>query len=199
MTEKLKRILIETVKTNARGYILICAIFAAGVVLSCFLNISVGSEAEIKLYINDFVSNVKKYSTDSFETFSIAMSGNVKLSVVLFLLSLSVIGSLGIPALVFMKGFSYGAVFVSLHNMMGAKSILFFACSILPHILISAPCFCAYSLHCIKNAYSVSKGARELKSVIVSPLVFGILSVLFLNISALIQAYFEPILIRIAM
>ena len=199
MTEKLKRILVQTARANTKGYILICAIFAAGAVLSCFLNISVGSEAEIKLYINDFISNVKKYSTDSFETFSIAMNGNIKLCITLFLLSLSVIGSVGIPAVVFIKGFSYGTVLVSLYNMMGAKFMLFFAYSILPHILISAPCFCAYSLHCIKNAYSVSKGVKELKSAIVSPLVFGILSVLFLNISALIQAYFEPILIRIAM
>ena len=117
MIDKLKKEIINNIKTNARGYILIIGVFVAGIILSVIVNISSGSVEEIRLYVNDFIENVKNYSTDSGKTFNIAFTGYAKLIAFSFLMSLTMFGFAGIYIYIFIKGFSYGSVFVSLMGM----------------------------------------------------------------------------------
>jgi len=112
-------------------------------------------------------------------------------------MSLSVIGSIGTLAYVFIKGFSYGIVIFSIVSIMEKRAVLMFLCLILPHSLVLFPCFLAYSLYCMKNAYLVSKGVKDIKARIVMPLVYGIFCVAFSGVAALIQAYIEPLLTRV--
>lgn len=196
MIDKLKKTLLRTVQINAKGYILVGGIFLAGVILSAILNISSGSEEEIKLYINDFISNVKSYSTNSAETFRIAMSGYIRFAIFAFLMSVTVIGNIGLLMYVLIKGFSYGAVFTALSNTTGSDSILFFLSAILPHILIAAPCCICYLFYCAKKSYSIFRGTKDIKQNVLFPLLYGGVCVLLLSVSALIQAYIEPIFIR---
>lgn len=197
VAENLKILIAKNIKDNLKGYILILGTFLAGVELSCVLNISSGSEEEIRLYLNDFISNVKNYSTDSAKTFNIAMSGYIKYICILFFMSLSVIGSIGTLVYIFIKGFSYGIVFISVANTMGPKSLLMFLCTILPHSIILVPCFLVYSLFCVKKSYSVSKGIKDLKSSVIVPFLYGVLCILISGTAAIIQAYLEPILMRV--
>ena len=90
MIDKLKKELLKLMQMNLKGYLLIASVFFAGVILSAILNISSGSEEEIKLYISDFISNVKNYTTDSRKTFSIAFFGYVKFIIFAFLYGLTV-------------------------------------------------------------------------------------------------------------
>ena len=196
MAENLKILIAKNIKDNLKGYILILGMFIAGVALSGVLNISSGSEEEIRLYLNDFISNVKNYSTDSAKTFNIAISGYIKYICILFFMSLSVIGSVGTLAYVFIKGFSYGIVFISVANTMGAKSLVLFLCTIFPHSIILVPCFLMYSLFCVKNSYYVLKGIKDIKSGVLVPFLYGILCIFISGTAALIQAYLEPILMR---
>lgn len=197
MIERLKRTILQTAEENVRGYILVAGVFLAGVVLAFILNLSSGSEEEMKLYIGDFISNVKNYSTDSVKTFGIAVRGYTVFTVVLFVMSITVVGSLCTLGYVFVKGFSYGAVLLAVSNMLGGKSVLFFVCTILPHAIITVPCFASYSLFCIKNSYSISKGAKDLKKFVLMPFLYGILCMMFCGVAALLQAYIEPLLIRV--
>ena len=197
MIENLKRAIVQAIRENIKGYILIAGVFLAGMILSYILNISSGAQEEIKLYLNDFISTVKDYSTDSAKTFSIAMGSYFKLYLMLFLMSVSAIGSVCILALIFVKGFSYGVVFTSVFSMMGSKSILLFFCVIFPHILILIPFFSAYSLFCLKNSYGILKGSKSLKNNVFLPLIYAGVCVVFSGVAALIQAYLEPILIRV--
>ncbi len=197
MVKRLKSDLKQIIIDNLKGYILILCVFIAGAVLSYVINVSSGIESEIGLYINDFMSAVKNYGTDSDATFSAAMLGYINGIVILFLMSLSVAGSLGTLIFVFVKGFSYGIVLVSMFSVMETKAILLFFCLILPHALVMMPCFLAYSLFCLKNAYMLTKGAKDIKSYIIKPIIYGGFSLCFLSVSALIQAYVEPLLTRI--
>lgn len=196
MITYLKDEIKHIISSNLKGYILIAGVFIAGIALSYILNISSGLEGEIKLYIDDFLSAVKNYSADSDTTFSTALLGYVKVTCVMFLMSLSVIGSVGTLVYVFVKGFSYGIVIMSLASVMGTKAILIFLCLILPHSFILIPCFLTYSLFCMKNAHSVSKSAKDIKTRIIMPLIYGICCVAFSSVAALIQAYIEPLLTR---
>lgn len=197
MLENLKRAIIQTIKENLKGYILIVGVFFAGMTLSYVLNISSGAEEEIKLYLNDFISTVKAYSTDSNKTFTIAMSSYLKLYFVLFLMSVSAIGSIGILICVFVKGFSYGIVFSAVFSMMGPKAILLFFSVIFPHILVLVPFFISYSFFCLKNAYGISKGLKSFRNNILMPFIYGGVCLIFSGIAALIQSYLEPVLLRI--
>lgn len=196
MVKKLKSELKQIISDNTKGYILIVGVFIAGMVLSYILNVTSGLESEIKLYIGDFISGVKNYNMDSDTTFSLAMTGYIKGICILFLMSLSLLGSVGTLVFIFVKGFSFGIVIISIFNIMGYRAILLFLCLILPHTIILAPCFLAYSLFCMKNAYSVSKGVKDVKARVTMPIIYGILSVAFLSVASLIQAYLEPLLIR---
>jgi len=197
MVKRLKDEIKQIIINNIKGYILIIAVFFAGMVLSYILNISSGLEGEIKLYIDDFLSAVKNYNADSETTFKTAMTGYIKVSCVLLLMSLSVIGSIGTLAYVFIKGFSYGIVIFSIIAIMEKKSVLMFLCLIVPHSMVLFPCFLAYSLFCMKNAYLVSKGIKDVKARIVMPLVYGVFCVSISGVAALMQAYVEPLLTRV--
>lgn len=179
-----------------KSYILIIGIFLAGTTLSVILNISSGSEEEIKLYISDFISNVKNYSTDSKETFNIAISGYFKIILFLLLMSVTIVGNVGIFAYVFLKGFSYGSVFVALSDLGGWNAFLFFISAVLPHIMITAPCCISYIVYCTKKSYASFKGIKSLKTNILAPVIYGGLSMAILSCSALVQAYIEPLFIR---
>lgn len=197
MVKRLKSDLKQIIINDLKGYILILCVFIAGAALSYVINVSSGIEGEIRLYINDFVSAVKNYSTDSDATFSTAMLSYVNGIVILFLMSLSVVGSIGILIFVFVKGFSYGIVLISMFSVMETKAILLFFCLILPHALVMIPCFLVYSLFCFKNAYMLTKGPKDIKSYIIKPIVYGGFCFSFLSVSALIQAYVEPLLTRV--
>jgi len=197
VTEKLKIMILKNLEQNLKGYIFIAGVFAAGVILSCVLNISAGSEEEIKLYITDFISNIKNYSTDSLKTFSIAINGHIRFISIIFLMSITVIGNIGIYLYVFLKGFSYGAVLIALFNMMGIKTILFFFCAIFPHLVILLPCFSAYMQFCIKNSQLISKNTKNIKTSVLMPFLSGIICIMLASVAALIQAYLEPLLIRL--
>lgn len=196
MRKKLKDELSYLIKNNLRGYILIIGVFLSGFMLSYALKSSVGAEEEIKHYIEDFLTSVRNYSTDFNTTFRLAMLGYVESLVILYFLSLSVLGSAGTLVFVFLKGFSYGIVLISSFAVVGNSAIGLFFCLILPHVIISLPCFLGYSHHCFMNAYSVLKGVKDFKKRVLMPLVLGVVSLGFLSVAALIQAYFEPILTR---
>lgn len=197
MIDKLKKEILNNIRINAKGYILIIGVFVAGLILSVIVNISSGSEEEIRLYVNDFIENVKNYSTDSGKTFNIAFTGYIKFVVFTLLMSLTIFGYIGIYTYVFIKGFSYGSVFVALSGMSSYKGYLFFIAAILPHILVSAPCCIYFLLHCIKKSHQIPKGIRNIASTTIFSLLYGCSYMVFLSVSALVQSYLEPLLIRI--
>ncbi len=194
--DKLKKILVNTLKTNVKGYILIVGIFFAGMILSMIVNRSSGSEEEIRLYISDFITNVKNYSTNSTETFKIAINGYIQLVFFAFLMSVTVIGSIGIVGCVFIKGFSYGSVLIALIDMPGTNVLSLFICAILPHAIISIPCFISYLLYCTKKSCSTLKGIKNVKESVFFPAFYGIACVAALSVASLVQAYVEPVFIR---
>ncbi len=185
------------IKSDIKGYILIVGVFIAGVVLSSVVGVSSGPEEEMRLYVNDFMTSVKSYGTDSATTFGTALNGYLKTVIILLFMSLTVVGSAGVLTYVFVRGFAYGTVMFSVFNILGTKACLFFLCAVLPHGIIMMPAFLLYSLYCMKHSLYITKGAKELVKAILVPLAYGIVCLGFLTVSALIQAYLEPVLIKL--
>ena len=196
MFESLRTRLKEMLRNNAKGYILIVCIFFAGVVLSFALNISVASREEMKLYINDFISNVKSFGVDSAKTFHLSLYGNIKSIVILFIMSLCVFGSYGIMVYIFLKGFSYGTFFSAIVGALGIKSAPVFLCVVLLHTIVSTPCWIIYSSLCIKNSHVLQYCVKTAGKGVLSTFFYAFLILAVLCVSALMQAYLEPVLIR---
>lgn len=196
MLKSLKYEIKRFLQENIKGYILISAVFLSGIALSYILNASYGSEEEIRIYLEDFLSSVKNYSIVPDKVFSTALIGYIKEIVILFLLSLSVVGTPGVLVVIFLKGISYGVVMIVTTKILGAKSVLLFMALIIPHAILLVPCFLLYSSHCIKNAYQILIGTKDIKSRILAPLLYGGATVAVASVASLIQAYFEPLLVR---
>ena len=116
MIDKLKKEIKIILSENIKGYILIVAVFISGAILSVVLNYSVDN-TEMNLYVNDFITNVKNYSTDSIKTFKNSLTGYFKFGTFLFLMSLCAVGYIGILGSVFIKGFFYGTVIDALFKI----------------------------------------------------------------------------------
>lgn len=193
--DKLKKEVKIFLNENIKCYILIFAVFISGVALSFVLGYP-ENNAEINLYVNDFISNVKNYSTDSVTTFKNSMMGYFKFGLFLFFMSICTFGYVGILGIIFVKGFLYGTLLGALFKISFSKGILIFLTCVIPHNLMAMPCCVIYSLVCIKNAATISKGTKNIKSTILKPLLSGGLYCLAISTGALVQAYFEPMLIR---
>ncbi len=197
MIDQLKKTLKNTVRVNLKGYILIIFTFISGAILSMVLNFAYENEVEMDLYLKDFVLNVKNYSTDPMETFGNAMVGYIKFITLMFLFSLCAVGYIGTLGYIFIKGFSYGAVIGSLFNLSFLKGTAFLFCAIIPHSIIVVPCCVAYSFLCVKNSLTITKGIKDIKNTITKPFLTGVLILLLTSTGALIQAYLEPVFIRL--
>lgn len=195
MLNEFKKSIHDIATKNIKQCILIISVFFAGVALSCFLGVY-GSAEEIRLYINDFVFNVKNYSIDPGKTFVLSMMTNIKCIALIMFMSWMLIGYIGIVAFVFLKGFSYGIFFCSLIDILGWKAIVVFFCLLFPHALLSVPCFISYLILCFNNSLVISKEIKNKKSHLLLPCIFAIITSLLLCLSAGVQAYVEPILIR---
>ncbi len=195
MIDNLKKEIKIFLNRNIKGYILIAAVFISGVVLSLVLSYS-DMNVEMSLYLNDFISNVKNYSIDPVKTFKNSMIGYFKFGTFLFLMSICTIGYIGILGAAFIKGFFYGTALDALFKISVSKGFAVFFSCFFPHNLIAMPCCIVYSLTCIKNAKDIPKVTNDIKGVIIKPLVSGILYYLIISTGALIQAYLEPMLIR---
>ncbi len=193
--DKLKREIKIILDKNIKGYILILAVFISGTILSMILSYS-NDNAEMNLYLNDFISNVKNYSIDSVKTFKNSMFGYFRYGVLMFFMSICAVGYIGVLCTVFIKGFFYGTVLDALLKISFSKGITVFFSCVLPHNLIAMPCCMIYSFACIKNALDVSKGAKSIKHIIIKPLLSGMVYCLIISTGALVQAYIEPMLIR---
>ena len=196
MNNQIKMRIRELLHDNIKGYILIGATFIAGAILSSVLNITTGSEEEIKMYISDFISNVKKFSVDSQKTFRLSIVGNVKLIAIFFLMSTSVLGGIGLLAYTFIKGFSYGAVLGALIDAFDIKTSIFVICAIIPHLLICVPCVASYLLFCFKKSYTIETGFININSTLLKSFIYAILCVAILCAASFVQAYIEPVFLR---
>lgn len=195
MIKAFKVYIRRNIEENSKAYILLLIAFVAGFVLAAVLQGDKMAEEEIRLYIQSFFSGMAQDGTSGGRTFSLSMLSYLRYAVILFISSVTVIGAPVVPLLVGIQGFSFGTVVCSTVSVFGAKAYLLFLCAILPHILISAPCSLAYSCRCMKNAYDLFLGDRNMKKNLLLPLLSGTVFLLSISLAALVQSFIEPLLL----
>lgn len=187
------KILIEE---NLKCCILLSVIFIAGAALASLQNFQT-TEEEIRLYLKDFMQNVISTGTDLSGTFNVSYVGYIKIFAFMLLASLTVIGAPVILGFTLFEGFSFGTVIACLLKTFGAKGILIFLCSMLPHFIFAVPVCLGYCVFAMKHSVRLITHKDGLKSNLLKPILIGVLFLCVISIAALVQGYIEPILIKL--
>ena len=199
MFAKLQRICVFHIKSNMIYYILIlCGFICGGIVAaSCVFGISDLSDKELALYFGDFFASINQTGTNSPEIFKMAAFSNIKLYVVVILLSMMVIGSPFIALLSAFFGYSFWFTLLFVIKSYGVRSLLFFVGGMLPHQIIMFPCFALTLINSMKFSVSLLEGKNDVKSRIV-PYVLKMLLLFAVSLlSSLLQGYIEPMFLEI--
>lgn len=198
---KLQRILNFHIRNNIADCILIlCGLLCGGIVAAvCVFGIYDLDFKELITYFNDFFESVEETGVNSLEIFKLSVFTNLKLTVLVVMLSMMVIGSVFIPLISALAGYSFCFTLFFLLKAFGVKGILFFLAGVLPHLLIGFPCFLLMLIVSMNFSLSLYKDKGDNKSKIGAYLLK--ISVIFvLSVpGSLLQGYVEPIIIRLIM
>ena len=186
-------------KDNLTFYAVIAAAFLAGGVLAavCAFSLSELDNKELMLYLNDFFSNVNQTGSDGFLVFKLSVLMQLKEFGLLFLLSVMVIGAPFVVAFTAFKGFCGCFTLLFLFKTYGMKAALFFLVGMLPHCLILIPCYAFLFVACIKFSLSLTKEKFDFKMKLLRFLLLLCLLFAVSVMASLLQAYIEPIFIKL--
>ena len=187
-------------KDNISYYALGGALMVAGALLAffCVLCMPELSYKELSLYLGDFFENFAKSGADAGEVmyFCICESAVFFICVLLFSGSLIGLPLLGIFAVY--RGFAFGFVTTFFFRLYGIRTLLFLLVSVLPHLLITLPCYLALFSLSLRFGVQIIKQRSGIKSLYLS--YFLTLLVLFgvAVLGGLMKAYIEPLLLQLS-
>lgn len=199
MITNLRKTCIFHIKSNITYYVLILCGFVCGGIIAaaCVFGLSELSFKELTIYFDDFFNSINSGSSDAFSIFKIAATSNLKLYIVLILLSVMVIGMPLIAVLSALVGYSFWFSVLFLFKTYGIKGIVFVLGGILPHQLIMLPCLALTLVICMQFSISLFKGKSDVKSGLLSFLLKMTALFLVSMLSVLLEAYIEPIFMEL--
>ncbi|MBE7028229.1 MAG: hypothetical protein E7407_04260 [Ruminococcaceae bacterium] len=199
MIKNIRRTCIFHIKSNVTYYVsILCAFVCGGIVAAaCVLGLSELSLKELSIYFDDFFKSINSSGSDSFNIFKMAVESNLKLYILLILLSVMVIGSPFIVIVSSVLGYSLFFTLFFVFKTYGIRAMVFVFGAMLPHQLILLPCYALTLLTCLHFSVSLFKVKSDMKTVLPPFLIK--MTVLFLVslLSALLEAYVEPIFLEL--
>ncbi len=177
------------------GFSATALIVGAFVAAVCAFSLSELSQKELILFFDDFYVNLIESGTDA----KIIMLGGLKTNLILFLallfMSTSVIGLPLIVLTAAMKSFASSFTLLFMFKAYGVRALLFFISAVLPHMLITLPCYVVLFAICVKFSGMLTVGKAELKNRFIGFLLTLALLFLIALAGLLMQAYIEPLLL----
>ncbi len=197
MIKKIKTYISVLIENNLKGYILLSAIFVAGIVLAIVFGAKTVGEEEIRLYFSDYIQSVKNSGTEPISTFNLSMKGYIEFALVMFVSSVTVIGIPLSLIYIFIRGFSFGTVICCLFKAFSARAILIILCAVIPHYIIAMPLCMTFGMYSVKKTAGLLSGGISVKRNILIPFLISVCFLCSVSIAALVQAYLEPLLIKL--
>lgn len=202
-SNKLKEIFIGHINNNLKEYLIVILIFLIGVIFGViFINraneVQVG---EISTYINDFVNQLKNnIQINKSELLRTSLVSNLFLTILLWFVGSTVIGIPIVYGIIAYRGFCLGYTIASSIATLGSGSgIMFVLTSVLLQNILFIPCILALAVSGIKLYKSIVKDRRKenIKVEIIRHTIFCAFILIFLEISAFIEAYVSTSLLQI--
>ena len=191
----IKKVIEEHITRNIRTYFILIIIFLLGLIIGLIVvnNSSEEQETEITNYINTFKKKKKNGSKlDYFKLLKSSFGNNLFLVIILWFMSLAVIGIPAVYGMVGYKGFCMGYTISSVVMTLGTgKGIAFVLSSMLIHNIILIPCMLAVAVSGINLYKSIMKDRRKenIKLEIIRHTVFCLIMLAIMAIGSLIETY----------
>ena len=191
----IKKVIEEHITRNIRTYFILIIIFLLGLIIGLIVvnNSSEEQETEITNYINTFITELKNGSKlDYFKLLKSSFGNNLFLVIILWFMSLAVIGIPAVYGMVGYKGFCMGYTISSVVMTLGTgKGIAFVLSSMLIHNIILIPCMLAVAVSGINLYKSIMKDRRKenIKLEIIRHTVFCLITLAIMAIGSLIETY----------
>ena len=197
----IKKVIEEHITRNIRTYFILIIIFLLGLIIGLIVvnNSSEEQETEITNYINTFITELKNGSKlDYFKLLKSSFGNNLFLVIILWFMSLVVIGIPAVYGMVGYKGFCMGYTISSVVMTLGTgKGIAFVLSSMLIHNIILIPCMLAVAVSGINLYKSIMKDRRKenIKLEIIRHTVFCLIMLVIMAVGSLIETYISSTLL----
>ena len=191
----IKKVIEEHITRNIRTYFILIIIFLLGLIIGLIVvnNSSEEQETEITNYINTFITELKNGSKlDYFKLLNSSFGNNLFLVIILWFMSLAVIGIPAVYGMVGYKGFCMGYTISSIVMTLGTgKGIVFVLSSMLVHNIILIPCMLAVAVSGINLYKSIIKDRKKenIKIEIIRHTLFCLIMLVVMAVGSLIETY----------
>lgn len=191
----IKKVIEEHITKNIRTYFILIIIFLLGLIIGLIVvnNSSEEQETEITNYINTFITELKNGSKlDYFKLLKSSFGNNLFLVIILWFMSLAVIGIPAVYGMVGYKGFCMGYTISSIVMTLGTgKGIVFVLSSMLVHNIILIPCMLAVAVSGINLYKSIIKDRKKenIKIEIIRHTLFCLIMLVVMAVGSLIETY----------
>ena len=193
----MKDIIVRYTQSNIKEIILIITIMFIGMIIGvlCINNISSENENNIKTYLNDMISEMKKIDNykevNQVNILNNNLKNNILYILIIGILSASVLGIFIVYILLLIKGFSIGYSMSAIMATFGTKKGIIFICSsMILHNIIYIVGILLVSINGINlYNYILHNERTEIKIKIIRHIVFIIIAILFGIISAIFETY----------
>jgi len=159
---------------------------------------------DLSNYFQGFLQLLDNQNFNSGELFTAALIENMKITGLLWILGVTIIGIPFIYIIMGIKGFVTGFSSAYIIQALGVKGILFTGFALLPKEIIIVPCLIAisvngikFSMHLVKNRTDQDKLKSSIKASFVSYCLFTAFFSCIIMSGVLIDAYLTPVLVRI--
>lgn len=202
-SNKFKEIFIAHINNNLKEYLIVILIFLIGVIFGViFINRANEVQVEeISTYINDFINQLKNnIQINKVDLLRTSLVSNLLLTILLWFVGSTVIGIPIVYGIIAYRGFCIGYTIASSIATLGSGSgIMFVLTSVLLQNILFIPCILALAVSGIKLYKSIVKDRRKenIKVEIVRHTIFCAFILIFLEISACIEAYVSTSLLQI--
>jgi stage II sporulation protein M len=203
--KKIRGIIGMHISKNQNTYFFLLLAFAIGVSAGAFTvnGLSATQRDELSNYFQGFLQLLKNQNVDNNELLSLALSENVKIIALLWLLGVTIIGIPFIFLLIGVKGFITGFSSGFIINAIGMKGVLFTTFALLPKEIIIVPCLIALGVNGINFSLRIIK-TRTIKHILKDNLKTNLLSYCFVTlffsgfifVAVLLETYVTPVFIR---
>ena len=191
----IKKVIEEHITRNVKIYFILIIIFLLGLIIGIIAvnNSSQEQETEITNYINAFITELKNGSKlDYFKLLKSSFGNNLFLVIILWFMSLAVIGIPAVYGMVGYKGFCMGYTISSVVMTLGTgKGIVFVLSSMLVHNIILIPCMLAVAVSGINLYKSIIKDRKKenIKIEIIRHTLFCLIMLVVMAVGSLIETY----------
>jgi len=195
----LRVVLRQFVSENPGLFWCVAALFFCGVLASALYCFRVPAERanELHVYMNDFFFNMQQNGADSFWLFKTGVLKHIWNFIFVILCSLMLCGAPLIAIFASVKGFLHGFTWFFVFRAYGIRALLFVSLGMLPHYLVIAPCYMILLVQGMQFSTLMLKERQEIKYRLIRYITTCIILMLCAIAATLLQAYVEPLLIRL--